>query len=43
VQRTTSGKVQRLAVRASFLAGETAALWSSIEPSIRIGNPETAA
>ncbi len=43
VQRTTSGKVQRLAVRATFLAGETAALWSSIEPSIQISEPETAA
>lgn len=43
VQRTTSGKVQRLAVRKAFLAGETAPLWSSVEPSIPFGEPETAA
>lgn len=43
VQRTTSGKVQRLAVRKAFLEGETAALWSSIDPSIRPSGPRTAA
>jgi acyl-CoA synthetase (AMP-forming)/AMP-acid ligase II len=37
VPRTTSGKVQRLAVRHAFQAGQIAALWSSIEPSIRTG------
>ncbi|WP_308713220.1 fatty acyl-AMP ligase [Phytohabitans maris] len=36
VQRTTSGKVQRVAVRNAFLSGQTAALWSSIEPSIQL-------
>jgi acyl-CoA synthetase (AMP-forming)/AMP-acid ligase II len=37
VPRTTSGKVQRLAVRRAFQAGEIAALWSLIDPSIQPG------
>jgi acyl-CoA synthetase (AMP-forming)/AMP-acid ligase II len=41
VPRTTSGKVQRLAVRTAFQAGKIEALWCLLEPSIQPG-PGTA-
>lgn len=34
VERTTSGKVQRLAVREAFLRGQIKALWSAVDPEI---------
>ncbi|MFI7643128.1 fatty acyl-AMP ligase [Nonomuraea sp. NPDC049400] len=34
VRRTTSGKIQRLAMRDLFQAGEITALWSSVHPSM---------
>jgi acyl-CoA synthetase (AMP-forming)/AMP-acid ligase II len=40
VPRTTSGKVQRNAVRTAFLEGTTTALWSSVDPAIRMTGSE---
>jgi acyl-CoA synthetase (AMP-forming)/AMP-acid ligase II len=34
VERTTSGKVQRLAIREAFLRGQIKALWSVVDPEL---------
>jgi acyl-CoA synthetase (AMP-forming)/AMP-acid ligase II len=40
VDRTTSGKVQRNAVRAAFLGAATTPLWSYVDPAIQLAGPE---
>ncbi|NGY64797.1 fatty acyl-AMP ligase [Lentzea sp. NEAU-D13] len=36
VERTTSGKVQRLAIRDAFLRGQHKALWSAVDPEVAL-------